>query len=338
MTALTEYSRLEAPGIWRPAPGEQRRDVVVSVGDTSLVIFDMKDVALAHWSLPAVERLNPSVRPALYAPGFDADDELEIDDDTMIEAIERVRNAIARSRPREGRLRYGLMAAATAAVAALAVFWLPDALIRHTVSVVPDAGRAEIGRRLLSEIERVAGPPCRSPGGSAALDTLERRLFGGRGSDILVLPGVIADSMHLPGRLILLNRKLVEDFEGPEPLAGYVLAEQLRAERLDPLERLLRFGGMGTALRLLTTGTVPQETLRRHAEALMIAAPDPVPDAELLAQLEAVEVGAQPYALALDITGESTLTLIEADPHPDGEAPPLLSDGAWVTLQGICGG
>ena len=56
MTALQKYERLEATGLWRETPDGQRREVVVSIGDATLVISDLNDTALTHWSLAAVER------------------------------------------------------------------------------------------------------------------------------------------------------------------------------------------------------------------------------------------------------------------------------------------
>ena len=40
---------------------------------------------------------------------------------------------------------------------------------------------------------------------------------------------------------------------------------------------------------------------------------------------------------ALDITGESTLELIEADPMAGQSPAPVIRDADWVRLQGICG-
>ena len=66
MTALEKYARLEGSGVWRAGPDEQRRDVVVSLGDSSLIIADTKSgQALSHWSLPAVVRMNKGTRPAV---------------------------------------------------------------------------------------------------------------------------------------------------------------------------------------------------------------------------------------------------------------------------------
>ena len=46
-----------------------------------------------------------------------------------------------------------------------------------------------------------------------------------------------------------------------------------------------------------------------------------------------------PEGKGIDPTGAAVLPLIEADPYRD-KAPdrPLLGDGDWVALQGICSG
>ena len=48
MPALTTYDRLEATGLWRATPQDQRREVVVSIGDATLVIKDLTDKAITH--------------------------------------------------------------------------------------------------------------------------------------------------------------------------------------------------------------------------------------------------------------------------------------------------
>ena len=53
---------------------------------------------------------------------------------------------------------------------------------------------------------------------------------------------------------------------------------------------------------------------------------------------ETAEVSSAPYAYALDLTGETTLPLIEADPYAgSATGRQVLRDGDWVRLQGICG-
>ena len=67
--------------------------MIVSIGDATLVISDLKDQALAHWSLAAIERTNPGQRPAIYHPDGDAGETLELaqDEGQMIDAIEKLR-------------------------------------------------------------------------------------------------------------------------------------------------------------------------------------------------------------------------------------------------------
>jgi hypothetical protein len=68
MTALARYARLETLGQWRPDPASLAQEVVVSFGDATLVLSDGDGRPLAHWSLPAVTRLNPERTPARFAP------------------------------------------------------------------------------------------------------------------------------------------------------------------------------------------------------------------------------------------------------------------------------
>ncbi|MCW9042641.1 MAG: hypothetical protein OQK05_04790 [Pseudopelagicola sp.] len=339
-TALTKFERLEASGLWRPDPEAQRRDVIVSIGEATLTISDLQDRPLAHWSLPAVARLNKGKRPAIYAPDGDPSGDpgetLELDESEahMIDAIESLRAAIDRGRPRPGRLRLVTLSVSFASVAALALFWLPGALLDHTLGVVPKVKRVEIGRTLETELTRLTGRPCRGVLASPALARLATRLDVPR---LVVLRGGVQQSLHLPGGTILLNRAIVEDFEEPDIAAGYILAAKADAAQYDPLRALLESHGPLTTLRLLTTGTLPEATLRAHAEEMVLRAPTSPDPERLLGLFRDYDVKSTPYAYALDPSGESTLPLIEADPYETSPRP-VLSDGDWVALQGICGG
>lgn len=338
MTALSEYQRLEASGLWRMDENAQRREVIVSVGDATLVITDLKEVALSHWSLPAVERITGSTeRPAIYRPANDSSERLEIDDEVMIGAIERVRAAIEKRRPHPGRLRGWIIAGTCAALGALAVFWLPGALVRQTVRIVPDVTRVDIGEQLLDRMLRLSGAPCDTALGRQALSALRARLMPAGGQIAVVSSGVTA-AQHLPGRIVVLNRALVEDFEDPAVVAGYVLAERQRAVETDPLHALLRDAGLVASVKLLTTGHLPEDVLDSYAETLLTSAPVGIDKDALLALFDARDVRSSPYAYAIDITGETTLTLIEADPETPQSAREILSDANWIALQSICGG
>jgi len=341
MTALNQYQRLESAGLWRPNVDTQRTDVIVSIGDATLVITDMQDRALAHWSLAAVERANPGTRPAIYHPDGDTGETLEIPEDetTMVEAIEKLRGAIERQRPHPGRLRLVTLLMSFAAVIALAVFWLPDAARNHAVSVVPQVKRDEIGTALMRHVQTVTGPPCRAQAGSVVLNKLARRLPTPDGpGQLAVVRGGVTGAIHLPGGTILLSRTMVEDYEDPDIMAGYIIAERLRAQLNDPLSDLLEYGGLSASIRLLATGEMKDEVLKSYASSLLTAPQPHLSDKIMLAGFKAWKVRSTPYAYAVDVSGETTLPLIEADPFVGASPEPVLSDADWLRLQGICDG
>ncbi|MDT8854252.1 hypothetical protein RNZ50_04205 [Paracoccaceae bacterium Fryx2] len=337
MTALKKYLKLESNGLWRDAPEAQRREVLVSFGEATLVLSDPRsEDALSHWSLPAVERLNPGEMPALFAPGADADETLEIDDPVMIAALDTVRGALAAARPHPGRLRNSVLIGSTSLVLALALFWMPGKLVEQTALVVPPATRTEIGLMALDDLRRVTGAPCAGDLGQRALDALSERLFGSPKPLILVLRDGQSPALHLPGQIVLVNRALLEDHDGPEVLAGYALSEMARNAEEDPLLPLLRHAGLTATFRLLTTGVLSPDAVAGYAEVILRQTREPLDAGLLLPRFEAAGVPSTPYAFALDPSGESVLPLIEADPFRSGAPRPVMADGDWVSLQAIC--
>ncbi|MEP3298932.1 MAG: hypothetical protein ABJO27_21080 [Pseudoruegeria sp.] len=336
MTALTQYQRLETVGIWKADKDAQRKDVVVSFGNATLVLSKTNDQPLTHWSLAAVNRLNPGERPAIFAPDADGSETLEIDDPDMIDAIGQIRKAIAQSKPRPGRLRYSLTALGLIVGISLSVFWLPTALTQYAASIVPEVKRVEIGASLLDRISHLSGNPCASTYGVKALNRLRERVLA-PDDKLAVLPAGVRITTHLPGGFILLNRSLVEDPEDPAVTSGYLLAEQWRRTQIDPLERLLSSAGLSTTLKLMMSGNIEPDVLQHYAEGLLITPLSSAPDEALLAEFAKAEISSTPYGYALDVTGETTLALIEGDPMAGQTTAPVLTDGQWISLQSICG-
>ncbi len=337
MVALKKYARIESVGLWRPTADAQRREVIAMLGDATLTIKTSADRPLAHWSIAAIARANPGKTPARFHPDADPGEELELGENEteMVEAIETLRRAVEKSRPRPGRLRWLGFAASTATVIAAAVFWLPGALVDHTVSVVPEVGRKEIGQALMSRIQRVTGPACGTSASNSSLARLGARLGA---SQLAVMRGGIDTTLHLPGGQILLARQLLEDHEEPDVAAGYILAERSLARQSDPLRDVLDHAGLGASFGLLTSGRLSSETLDAYAEHLLTAPRREPPQATLISAFSEAGVRSTPYAYARDITGESVLPLIEGDPVNGEPISPLLTDADWLRLQAICGG
>ena len=336
MTALVKYDRLESLGLWRDTVQARGRDVVVGFRDATLVLSDPKsDLALTHWSLPAVQRLNPGALPALYAPGLEGNETLEIDDPNMIAALDTVSRALLRRRARPGRLRALILTAGVMGTLALGLFWMPDALVAHTASVLPAVSRAEIGRTALTELTRLTGPPCGARPGTLAASKLATRLFAAEPATILVMGDGLEGSLALPGELILLGHGVVETAPDAGTIAGHALAAAVEAELNDPIIPLLQHAGVPATLRLLTTGHLPETALQGYAEVLLRRRPG-LPVETLLQRFQAAGVPTSPYAYSLDPTGETVLGLIEADPYRGVKSKPVLGDADWAGLQAIC--
>ena len=326
-TVLEAYQRLEAEAVWRADEDAQGRNVVVSIGAATLTIADLNDVALTHWSLAALRRRNPGRTPAVYSPGADAPETLETSDAEMIEALERVMQAIRRGGTHRGRLRLLTAAVVTLGLAALTVLWLPGALARYAAGIVPDAARSAIGALMLDHVTTLTGAPCASETGLRALGKLERRLFPGGGTRLSIAPSALSGARYLPGGHIVASHTLVEDYETPAVMAAFVIERDVVRREDDAIERLLRDAGPMAVIRLLTSGDVPEAALRRHAERLVALPLRPVDIAAVAPRV--AEAGFSVAELADALQGEA----------PAATAPagaPALTDGDWIALQSIC--
>ncbi len=336
MTALKQYERLEALGIWRDSADAQRREVICSFGDATLVIFDGRsNRPLAHWSLAALVRRNPGKVPAVYAPSVEPGEDLEIEDRDMVAAIDKLQSALEAARPHPGRLR-GILIWGAAALAFAGLLWgLPSALIEQTARVTPAATRSEIGRAILADLAKTTGSPCHSTAGDAALTLLSERLPGQR--QIVILPRPISGGLLIPGGMVAVDRRTITGPDTPDVIAGAVIATELAGAGEEPLLRFLKWAGVRTATRLLISGSLPAESERGYGKVLLDS-PAPAPETTaLIDAFTAAGVPTTPYAYALDPSGESVLTLIEGDPFRGKATPkPVLDEAQWISLQDIC--
>ncbi len=339
MTAVDKYQRLECDGLWRSDATAQLREVVVGLRDATLLLADPRSgMALTHWSLPAVERINPGVMPALFTAGRledgDPAETLEVTDPDMIAALDMVRVTLVRRRPRPGRLRGVMVVAVLAAILCFSVLWLPGAMIRHTASVLPPATRVLIGKMAMQDMARVAGSPCGTALGRRASAALALGLSSLGVVEIVVVRDGVDTALALPGGLIVVSRKLVEGTEDPEVLAGYIVAETLRAEVADPMIPILGHAGLMATFGLLTTGELSAGAVELLAESLLKTPPAPLEADRLIDRFRRVNLS--PLAYARTIAPEDAAALIEADPFKGQSPATLLADNDWVSLQGIC--
>ena len=335
MTALSQYERLESLGLWRATRDDQRREVIVSFGNATLVVADGAGRPLSHWSLPAVARLNPDVTPAIFAPDADAGESLEIDDPIMIEAIDAVRGQIVKARPRRGRLRGVLTAGLLIAVVGAGAIWGPALLREQAADALSDLRRAEIGAKVLGHMQVSNGAACRGAAGRAVLQRLQQRLFGPASpGQIVVLPGTLPNPLTLPGDLTIIDRATLVRFDDPFIVAGDIVAA--RAGPVDPVIPLLRHAGLGATIQLLTSGTLPDAALADYADDLLFPGAPTLAEQRLIDAFAAARLPSAPYATLRTARGQDGARLITADPLAGQTPEPVLTDADWLQLQAIC--
>ena len=337
MTALDKYQRIEALGLWRNDNASQRKDVLISIGETTLLISDMQEQPLAHWSLAAIERANPGNFPAVYHPDGDQEESLELNfsEKEMIDAIEKLRTVIARRRPHPGRLRTGIFLGIFSIVFLTLVFWMPQAVRNYTAEILPGVKHIEIGNKLFEHLKRVTGPACEADFSKTSLKHLSARLFTEK-TPIFIVPDGIKTTISLPGNILLANRNLVEDFEDPDVLAGFLVIEKLRSQTFDPMEDLIQNISLISTFRLLTTGLIKDETLMDYADYLVTRPQETIQTNKIITAFHDTRLSLLPFAKAIDMTGEGSFELIEADEIKKSPVQTSLPDSYWVSLQNIC--
>ena len=331
MTALSEFDRLESLGLWKETPDAQRIEVVVSFGDNTLVLRDTNDRPLTHWSMAAIGRLNPKELPAIYAVGDDFSETLEIEDVTMVKAIDRIRARLRRARPKPGRLRFFIACIALLAFAAAAVFWLPTATARYATRIVPDVKIAQMGSRAMAHMQKLTGSTCTSPFGEHALRQLEDRLIGAPSNRIVIADLGKRKSAMLLGGTILIDKSLLTDQSGAYLLAGHVLAQRATEDENPPLLQLFTFSGIRETMNFLAKGDISDRVLDAFTESQLTHA-QPLPDLRNLAELfDVAEIPRASFAAS----DPRFADLASEDPFASNYEP-LLSDEDWLALQEIC--
>ncbi len=332
MTALKKFERLESLGLWKKTQTSQKKEVIVSFGDASLVLSDSHDTPLSHWALDAIEIRAIDDERVIYTPDRDGFETLEISDPTMNYAINKLCKAIHKPKSQRGRIRLLSTGLIIVLFSLLAFFWLPGALADYATRVVSDAKAREIGAKLMPYITQYSGQPCRLDVTDPIIRKLEKRLVEDSRNTVFIVDLGARYSIHLPGRLILANRSLVENFPEPEVLSGFVLMEKALQDKAPALRSLFLQAGTIATLSFLVSGTIDDKILANYAKNRM-AKPMILPDAKiLLKRFKAADISSTPFARVLN-----NRVLENGDPVK-GEYQPILTDPEWLELQSICEG
>ncbi|GLQ34958.1 hypothetical protein GCM10007939_12410 [Amylibacter marinus] len=327
MTAIKEFDRLEALGLWKEGPDAQRREVVVSFGDATLVLSDIHNRPLTHWSLAAIQRVESSKSGTLFSVDAEALETLEIEDPLMVSAIGKVRMAIEMSRPHPGRLRWLIGLLVVLAFGAFCFFWLPGGIARYAANILPEAKAVQIGDELLSYIEKNTGATCSNPAGQRALRRFEDRVLQDPSQRVHIAKMGSRPSVHLPGGNIVLNHTLLSQQDSPEVLAGFSLMEYAAAMQNASVIELFTSIGIGETLNFLGNGTISSPALERFADQRLFGALSRPKSEKLQGLFQQANIWPDAFAAQANFAGLSS----------EGITPQqILTDSDWVALVEIC--
>lgn len=331
MTAIKEFERLEALGLWRDYKDSQRREVVVSFGNSTLVLSDINNRPITHWSLAAIEGAGNSDYGVIFTVDDLGEETLEVEDQTMIAAIYKIRASIDARRPHPGRLRWLIGSGILFFFLAISLFWLPNALTQYAAGIVPDSKAVEIGDALLKSIQKTTGSICTTPAGERALRRLESRVIGAPSSRIRIIEMGSRPSLHLPGGNILLNHNLAIQHPDANLLAGYAILERAAEDEQASLLMLFKSIGLRKTLSFLGTGDINNSDLETFADERLFG-PLALPKTQTILDLFTIaEVPRTKFS-----NHSNRNDLLEKQDLRLEEYRPILDDSDWINLQEIC--
>ena len=157
------------------------------------------------------------------------------------------------------------------------------------------------------------------------------RLFPDGEFELYVVEGESVRSLIIPGSILILGSSLLEEFDGPELVAGQALAEAVAARSSDPFGVFLKSAGLIAAANLVLGNGAHDEVVDEFARWVPVTGPSQLDEAELLAEFERAGFSSAPYASSLGSNG----ALANQDPYPE-RYEPLMSDEEWLRLRDVC--
>lgn len=324
MTALSQFERLEAMARWHDATHPAGREVVLSLGDATLTLRDPgNETALDHWSLPALQRLNPGQYPARFALQQDAlhnqrdklSDWLETDDPLMISAIEKLQSAVERHH--RGHVsnhhRRGYVIGILVALLGFAALWraLPD----YVSWIAPPAQYDQMDVSMISALEAHDLWVCSEPRGRTILNDIASELSIAP-SKLIVMegPALPARVVSLPGGTKIIAASWLKAMDGPDELRKQLLDGMSDVQGTQDFAQALRSTGPKTVIRTLLGYPITAREMARTSEnwlKQMAITPPSEPD--------------------LQTRNRAEITQNEFPESFQG-----LDDQSWLLLQQIC--
>lgn len=331
MTALKKYERLESLGLWRAHLTSEPREVIVSFGNATLVMTDLHERPLQHWSLVGMQIIGEDEAGVVYSMTDDGDESLVIRDAVMNKAIAEVARGTVQVAPKSRDQRGNGAGWIWIVIFALLLLGLgagvPLGARALATRMMPPEQAQEVGQRMALLLMEGRGAPCRSTAGTRVLDGLAERIDPDSNARVRVLALGAAPVAAMPGHTILLDRTAIETAASADEVAGLV-ALGLAAE---PIARFFEASGPLAGFRYISSGRIADASLHRAANAAL-ALPKEAQVERAAALLRRAGLDAGSLETALTRAGAPRQAM--ASGEIDGTS--AFSDVEWRAVQAIC--
>ena len=369
MTALAEYTKLEAEARFFASGTAQPVDAIVSFGERSLIIMQLDDQPLAHWPLATLQASGqPDDAVVKILPDPSADERIELYDPAMIVAIRAVCPGLYRPAPRNRRMgRIIGWFVVVVGVVALGLFATLPGMAQRLAPLMPasqsvrlgDAVAARVGEWLADGSPGAATVLCAAPGGQRALDSMIARLQ----APALSYPLHVSVVDHgaprlfvLPGGRVLLSRGILDAAKTPEEVAGLFAHAIGHATLRTPMRRVFAATGTPRTIMVLAGARMDPEWIASATETILGGRPPQSATAQadqiafrLLAQaglpvvpfvafLDRLAGKDAPYPASRDKAEAARRMARATRADKVGTDPfrPALQDREWLELANIC--
>lgn len=250
MTALDKYIRLETIGRWKENPESGTKEVIVSFGNSTLVLSDLEDNPITHWALAATRLYSDEGARIIYTPDIEAYETLVIEDREMVEAIEQVSRATALAPKKQFNWTY-LIIFIVVLFLLLAAYFLPTMLRNQAVSMTSIDSARQISMIM---VDKLGLQVCHDPRADNVMNSLAPSLSR---DTRMVITSSDVNAAVLPGNVILMSDKVLQSYPSAEALVDWVNTALDNQSGL--VENLFDNASLVDTFQYITSGVLPDD-------------------------------------------------------------------------------
>ena len=203
MTAIKKYRRIEAKGLWVERNGTNPKDVIVSIGKSSITISDINEVPHNHWNFNSVTILEQDKEKTIFSAGQDRQEKLIIQDQDMINALNIICDYGKTSK--KPKIKTSFLFTSILAILIITFILSIPFILRLVALDIINPNHENIFVKDLLEKKGFMKNICTKQKKTAELEDLIVEKFGKKNKmEILITKTVLPSPLLLPGRIVVV--------------------------------------------------------------------------------------------------------------------------------------